>query len=485
MPLKKTDFSPEIIETMNIVQNKIDIQQIFGELFLLFILLTIGYSSARLLESTSIFYVISIQMGVLLAIYAFVKEEYGIIPLIILFLFSNLVAKNMYGIKALNAINLIYLAILAKIFLNLMHTSRTSIPKVSFLAPLMIFFILEVVAGARCATAERLPMDLNLFLTYFLKPLQCLSIIFIVFFSLKRESSIERIFLYISIASILVSCYYIFVVKTQLGHLTVHSQIIHSKFALGSIQGSAFAIGTLTPVLLLYFYHSTTRMIKSIVLCSLVISTYFIFYSFSRTLYLSVFISLAYVVYKTKKRNFIHFTCAMIVFIFLAPNLTINRIVHGAGDHFRNLNEYSSSRLFTWNAVADYIGDHLSEIIVFGKGEGAFESSSSNYGAGVKRKDMVNMYLSLFVRNGILGIILLTWMAFAIFKESKFIYNKSKSLLVNVTAIGVNAILIQILVQGLTTDLRFFERGKIMLMILLGIMIWFKGQYNRESVTRA
>lgn len=382
-------------------------------IYIFFSILCIAYfNSMLIIKAPSPYYLITIAFATVFSVLVFKNIKYGIIGFIIVSIFPNIQSKQMFGLTGLNAMNIIFLAVVLSYFLHFLTKKfNYKEEKLPILKYMGLIFILQFIFLIRLIHTKgpyfdyyfTSPMDaLN---SQFLKPLEYYIILYILYKTIKNKKDVKIYFYFLYFA-------------TLIGMIHLFLQYVIFKIDPYSMEmwKNAFAghknvFGIIAAIMCLisfsFYLHIKDYKTRLLFIFGGFVSSVVLVYSLSRNAWASFLIASLYLVYKEKKMKAFLIPFFIFLLVILTPlsDMVLKRATRGveSGD----LNVITAGRLESqwtdqWRGIK--------KNPIFGGGGVALRSH--------------NGYLTIWNKVGIFGLIISFIIFYKMFKLFLFIFNQ-------------------------------------------------------------
>jgi len=382
-------------------------------IYIFFSILCIAYfNSMLIINAPSPYYLITIAFATVFSLLVFKNIKYGIIGFIIVSIFPTIQSRQMFGLTGLNAMNIIFLAVVLSYFLHFLTKKfNYKEEKLPILKYIVLIFILQFIFWIRLIYTKgpyfeyyyTSPMDaLN---SHFLKPLEYYFILYILYKTIKDKKDIKSYFCFLYFAA-LIGMIYLFVQYVILKIDPYSMEMWKNTFA-----GHKNVFGIIAAIMCLisisFYLHENDYKMRLLIICGGFISSVTLIYSLSRNAWASFLLAFLYFLYKEKKMKAFLIPFFIFLLVILTPlsDIVLKRATKGfkSGD----LNVITAGR------VENHWTDQwrgIKKNPIFGGGDIALRRHSG--------------YLTTWNTVGIFGLIISFIIFYKMFKLFLFIVNQ-------------------------------------------------------------
>jgi len=418
-------------------------------IYIFFSILCIAYFNyVLIIKVPSPYYLITIAFATVFTLLVFKNIKYGIIGFIIVSIFPAIQSKQMFGLTGLNAMNIIFLAVVLRYFLDFL-TKKLNYKeeKLPILKYMGLIFILQFIFWIRLIHTKgpyfeyyfTSPKDaLNM---QFLKPLEYYVILYIMYKTTKDKKDVKIYFYFLYVAT-LIGMIYLFLQYVIFKIDPYSIEMWRNTFA-----GHKNVFGIIAAIMCLisisFYLHENDYKMRLLVICGGFISSVVLIYSLSRNAWASFLIAFLYFLYKEKKMKAFLISFFIFLLVILTPlsDMVLKRATRGfeSGD----LNVITAGRLKSqwtdqWRGIK--------KNPIFGGGGVALRSH--------------NGYLSIWNKVGIFGLIISFIIFYKMFKLFLFIFNQRsfKGTIKAFSSVGLSCIVF-VLFTNITGNLQIVIAG--------------------------
>ncbi|MHA1341617.1 MAG: O-antigen ligase family protein [Promethearchaeota archaeon] len=354
----------------------------------------IAYLYCILIIKSTVPSILTISFALVFSFLVFKNIKYGIIGFIIVSIFPNIQSRQIFGLTGLNAMNIIFFAVILRYFLDfLKKESNYKMEKLPILKGIIFIFILQFIFWLRliCMKGPYYKFYYaNPFLALngqFLKPLEYYIILYLIYKSINTKKDLKIYFYYFYLATF-IGMIYLFMNYVIL-KVDPYSWEMWSNVFAGHKNVFGITAAIMSLVSISFYLHVDDYKMKLLIMCGGIISSFVLIYSLSRNAWASFLMALLYLLYKEKKMKafFIPFFISLILILTPLSNIVIKRASRGLESG--NLNEITAGR-FGNQWANQWKGIKKNPII--GGGEIALLHHSG--------------YLTIWNKQGILGLII-------------------------------------------------------------------------------
>ena len=441
------------------------------------ILLASSAVTAFFIITLSIYKTLFLFATVLLCIFTFANINLGLLFIVALMEFPNIMPRQMFGIVGINPFNLLFGAVIGVVILRIIVHQSTIRFAESFYLPLILIFLLQGIAILRFQNASHLTtLENTQWLMRFFKPMQyvILLILIVNFIRSKQISSLIIIILlgFVLASSILFSEWlrHGFAMTMTLSKDVTHLLWANPTFGHKVSWGTMFTLNFFFVLAILgQRFSNWNLVIKILSWISLGLLGFMIAVSLARVAYGCFLIGMFYFFWKKGRFQLVVTLLILVLAIFLLPEIVRLRATQDLPTTWNtnSLNRLLSGRLIVrWvPAIKAFVENPL-----FGRGFN---------GAGIYVLGQAfftfphSGYIATLCDMGIIGLAVMIWLFISFWKYCCHIYVNTKSQLTRRLSLGCRTQILILAFSNLSTDFTFFYNPMVVAPFFLSAAMLF------------
>jgi O-antigen ligase len=457
------------------------------DLLLMGVLVLFAAITAFLIINLNVYRTLFLFATGLLSILTFANITFGLFFIIIFMFFPNLMPREMFGIVGINPFNLIFVAVVCAVVLQvIIRHSKVSFSEPIYL-PLLLLFALQTIAIIRFQNAANLTTLNNVaWLTHYFKPMQYIILMFLVvnFVRSKQIPILCVIILggFIAAGGILFNewLHYGFAVAFNMTKNVTHVLWANPLLGHKNNWGSMFALVFFFALALTgQKFNSWKWLLKYLTIFSLFFFGFLVALSLSRSAYICLTIGIMYFYWKKGRFQFLGIVIALALIVLILPDVVRMRAIQDIPTSWNTdtINQLFAGRLKDrWlPAAKSFIENPL-----FGRGFN---------GAGIYMLGQAQIisphsgYSGTLCDMGIIGLAVMIWVFVTFWRHCSMIHANTKFPPTRRLALACKTQILILAVSNLAGDNSLFYRPVVLTPFFMAVAILF-ALYREESSQR-
>lgn len=298
--------------------------------------------------------------------------------------------------------------------------------------PILLIVVWNIICSWRAISAGM--VDARFCILTNLKYIEYYLIFFLVVNNLNNLKEVKFLFSLLLVVALIVGIYAIFQIpKTEIfteNRLTAPFEGQPEPTTLGAYLAIFFVIA------LSNFIYAKPSFIKKLSTLLIILLPFPIMFTFSRSTYLAVIVSILFLSIISKRKWLIFLIITFIILSpFILPKPVIDRVLYNFSDprYFGFLDPSAAERILVYDKAWDYIKNYT----IFGGGV--------TVGGGI----LDNHYSRVIIETGLIGFVLFIWLMFRLIKTGILLFKKTQEGWIKGLAIGFVIIVFGLLVHCL------------------------------------
>ena len=452
------------------------------------ILLASSAVTAFFIITLSIYKTLFLFATVLLCIFTFANINLGLLFIVALMLFPNMMPRQMFGIVGINPFNLLFGAVIGVVILRIIIRRSNIRFTELFYLPLILVFLLQGIAIFRFQNASHLTtLENSQWLMRFFKPMQYM-ILLILIVNFIRSKQISLLSIIIMLGFVMAGGF-LFSEWLRYGFamtITLSKDVTHLLWANPTLGhkvnwSTMFTLNFFFVLAILgQRFSNWNLVIKILSWISLGLIGFMIAVSLARVAYVSFLIGMLYFYWKKGRFQLMVTLLILVLAISLLPEIVRLRATQDLPTSFNvdTLNRFLSGRLIArWvpaiKAFAEnpLFGRGLNGAGIYVLGQAYFTYPHSGY-------------IATLCDMGIIGLVVMIWLFVSFWRHCGHIYVNTRNQLTRRLALGCRTQILILAFSNFATDFTFFYSPMVVAPFFLSAAMLFSS-YREEEENQA